>query len=258
MKIVVLGVGHMGAWLANELKVNNDVYVYDIDLTKTKRLDGVSVISKLDDIEVVKPQMLINTVSISETVSVFKSVAQFITIECMIIDMASVKGDIPAYYQTCGFKFASVHPMFGPTFANIQDLKEENAIVISESDTDAKDFLRIFFEEKGINVFEFSFEEHDKMIAYSLTLPFASSMVFAACMDNTAVPGTTFKKHLSIAQGLLSEDDYLLADIMFNRYSVKELDKVTSRLEFLKHIIKGKDYEEAVKFFNSLRNNIKK
>ena len=45
-----------------------------------------------------------------------------------------------------------------------------------------------------------------QMIAYSLTLPFASTMVFAACMNNTAVPGTTFRKHLEIAKGLLQED----------------------------------------------------
>jgi prephenate dehydrogenase len=75
-------------------------------------------------------------------------------------------------------------------------------------------------------------------------------------MEKTTVPGTTFKKHMNIAKGLLSEDDYLLADILFNKYSLKELDKVTSKLEFLKHVIKGRDYEEAVRFFNSLRNNV--
>ena len=94
------------------------------------------------------------------------------------------------------------------------------------------------------------------MIAYSLTLPFASSLVFAACMKNTAVPGTTFKRHLTIARGLLSEDDHLLAEILFNEYSLKQLEKVTSRLEFLKHVIKGRDYEEAQRFFNNLRENI--
>ncbi len=258
MKIVIVGLGHMGTWLANELKKDNQIYAYDIDAVKTKKIEGINSISKIEEIEEVKPQMFINTVSIRETVSVFKSITKYVSKDCLIVDMASVKGDIPEYYKTCGFNFGSIHPMFGPTFANIQDLREENAIIMSESNVLVKDFFKKLFKEKGINVFEFSFEEHDKMISYSLTLPFASSMVFAACMDNTAVPGTTFKKHLSIAQGLLSEDDYLLADIMFNKYSVKELDKVTSRLEFLKHIIKGRDYEEAIRFFNGLRDNIKK
>ena len=94
------------------------------------------------------------------------------------------------------------------------------------------------------------------MIAYSLTLPFASTMVFAACMDNTAVPGTTFRKHLEIARGLLSEDDYLLAEILFNPYSLAQLEKVTSRLDFLKHVILARDFEEAQRFFGNLRENI--
>ncbi|NIR17329.1 MAG: prephenate dehydrogenase/arogenate dehydrogenase family protein, partial [Desulfobacterales bacterium] len=65
-------------------------------------------------------------------------------------------------------------------------------------------------------VYEYTFEEHDKTIAYSLSVPFASSMVFAACMKKQEAPGTTFRKHLDIAKGLLSEDDHLLAEVMFN------------------------------------------
>jgi prephenate dehydrogenase len=82
-------------------------------------------------------------------------------------------------------------------------------------------------------------------------------MVFAACMDNTTVPGTTFKKHLEISRGLMSEDDFLLSEILFNKYSLPELEKVTSRLDFLKHVIRARDLEEAAKFFDRLRNNIK-
>ncbi len=93
-------------------------------------------------------------------------------------------------------------------------------------------------------------------MAYSLTVPFASTLVFAACMNRTAVPGTTFKKHMRIAKGLLSEDEWLLSEILFNKYSLKELENITNRLEYLKHIIKGKDKEEMKKFLEKLRKNI--
>jgi prephenate dehydrogenase len=107
-----------------------------------------------------------------------------------------------------------------------------------------------------VNIFEFSFKAHDQMTAYSLSLPFASTLVFASCMKNTAVPGTTFKRHLTIAKGLLSEDDHLLAEILFNDFSLEQLENVTARLEFLKHVIRDRDYEEAQRFFNKLRENI--
>jgi prephenate dehydrogenase len=257
MKIAIIGVGHMGGWLARVLSTNNEVAIYDTDKSKTKGVTKVEVLNDLSELSGFKPELLIDAVGIRETVSVFKSVENFLTKDCVLCDVASVKGEIPEYYKNSGFRFASVHPMFGPTFANIESLKDENAILIKESDEKIKKLFKDLFVSLELKVFEFSFEEHDKMIAYSLTLPFASTMVFAACMESTAVPGTTFKKHLNIAKGLLSEDDYLLADILFNKYSVKEIDKVTSRLEFIKHVIKGRDYEEAVKFFNKLRDNVK-
>jgi hypothetical protein len=75
-------------------------------------------------------------------------------------------------------------------------------------------------------------------------------------MERSTVPGTTFKKHLEIARGLLSEDDYLLAEVIFGPHSLEQLEKVTSRLEFLKHVIKGRDFDEARVFFARLRQNI--
>jgi prephenate dehydrogenase len=61
---------------------------------------------------------------------------------------------------------------------------------------------------------------------------------------------------MALARGLLSEDDHLLAEILFNPHSVAELNKITSRLEFLKHIISARDQGEAKEFFRRLRENI--
>ena len=61
---------------------------------------------------------------------------------------------------------------------------------------------------------------------------------------------------MTIACHLLSEDDLLLAEILFNPHSVAQPGRVKSQLEFLKHIIKGNDYEVAKEFFAKLRQNI--
>jgi prephenate dehydrogenase len=258
MRIVVIGVGHMGGWFAKELTAEgNKVAVFDTDPQKTGGLHGITVLHKFSELSDFSPELLLNAVSIQQTVAAFNACIPYLPDYCVLADVTSVKGDLPKYYQQGKFRYASLHPMFGPTFANVNDLQEENVILISESDPNAREFFRIFFSSRGVTIFEFSFKRHDQMIAYSLTLPFASTLVFAACMNNTAVPGTTFKRHLTIAQGLLSEDDHLLAEILFNQYSLEQLEKVTARLEFLKHVIKGRDYEEAQRFFNQLRKNIK-
>ena len=81
-------------------------------------------------------------------------------------------------------------------------------------------------------------------------------MVFAACMKKQEAPGTTFRKHLDIAKRLLSEDDHLLAEILFNTHTIRQIEEINSRLAHLTHIIRGRDFEEMQKFLNRLRDNI--
>jgi prephenate dehydrogenase len=167
-----------------------------------------------------------------------------------------VKVGLRELYEGLGKRFVSTHPMFGPTFANIGNLRDENAIVIRESDEEGKAFFRDFYRSLHLQIYEYTFEEHDKTIAYSLSIPFASSMVFAACMEKQEAPGTTFRKHLEIARGLFSENDDLLSEIMFNPQSLKQIEKINSRLVYLTHIIRAKDYDEMQKFLARMRKNI--
>ncbi|MFH1784910.1 MAG: prephenate dehydrogenase/arogenate dehydrogenase family protein [Candidatus Micrarchaeota archaeon] len=256
MKIAIIGTGKMGSWLAKELARDNEILLYD---RNRKKADGVGigrVLAGLDELKTSAPDLLINAVSLENTISVFQEIEKHLDKKCMICDVASIKGELLEYYQRCKHKFVSVHPMFGPTFANVEALSNENMAIIKESDQEGAKFFEDLAKKLEINIFHYTFKEHDEMMAYSLTLPFASTMVFAACMDAKAVPGTTFKKHRLLAKGLLSEEDNLLAEILFNKYSLTQLEHVTARLEFLKHVIKARDYEEAKKFFNKLRENI--
>jgi len=257
MRIAVLGAGHMGRWLILELAKDNDVAVYDIDGSKIGNMPLVKNLTDWGGLGAFQPDLLINAVSLQNTVAAFESAVPYLPPHCLLSDVASIKGEIPGFYREAKFRFVSLHPMFGPTFANVQQLADENVIIISESDPLGVSFFRSFFGRLGLRTSQCSFDEHDRMIAYSLALPFASTMVFAACMDRSTVPGTTFKKHLEIARGLLSEDDFLLGEILFGPHSLEQLEKVTSRLEFLKHVIKEKDLDEAKAFFAKLRENIR-
>jgi prephenate dehydrogenase len=260
MNIAIIGAGHMGAWLTQTLIKDNEISVFDQYPEKSQQLADqlgrIRVLKSWKDFEKYPPSLLINAVSIRNTRSAFESVLPHVPPDTILADMASVKGGLPRFYSDCGYRFASVHPMFGPTFANVDRIEDENVVIIKESDSEGAAFFRRFFSNLGVNIYEYSFQEHDEMMAYSLTLPFASTMVFAACMKTQTVPGTTFKKHQTIAEGLLAEDDFLLSEILFNPESLVQLEKVTNKLEFLKHVIRGRDTEEAIKFFERLRDNI--
>jgi len=256
MRILVLGAGRMGAWLVEELCLDHEVAIYDLDKRKLKYFFNVTRFLEPSEAEGFAPELVINAVSIANIHEAFEDCLPYLPEECILSDVASVKTGIHELYKTLGKKFVSTHPMFGPTFANVRDLSNENAIIIKESDEEAKSFFQDFYRGLKLNVHEYTFEEHDQTIAYSLSSPFASSMVFAACMKKQKAPGTTFRKHLDIAKGLFSEDDHLLSEIMFNPYTVKQIEEINSKLSYLTHIIRGRDYEEMQKFLNKLRQNI--
>ena len=257
MKIFIIGAGHMGSWLTEELCHDHDVAVFDTDPRKLKYFINVHRYMSLDEVKNFKPELVINCVSLNKTEEVFDALLPLIPDDCILSDIASVKNGLYNYYKKTGKRFVSTHPMFGPTFGNVRNLSNESAIIITESDNEGKNFFDDLFRNLKLKIYEYSFTEHDEITAYSLSTPFASSLVFAACMKKIDAPGTTFKKHMEIARGLLSEDDYLLSEIMFNPYTLKQIESINSQLSYLTHIIKGRDFEEMEKFLLRLRENIK-
>lgn len=256
MKILVVGAGKMGSWLIESLCLDYEVAAYDNDLTRLKYFFNTVKLVSPEEIREFDPDMVINAVSLEITVQVFSEIIPYLRKDCILADITSVKNGLKKFYPESGFRFVSTHPMFGPTFANIKDLTGQSAIIIRESDEEGKDFFRKFYSSFHLNIFEYSFTEHDQTIAYSLAIPFASTMVFAACMKKQEAPGTTFKKHQEIARGLFSEDDFLLSEIMFSPFTLEQIEKIGSELDRLKEIIREKDTFQMRKFLNGLRKNI--
>ncbi len=257
MKILVLGAGKMGSWLIESLCLDYEVAAYDSDLARLKYFFNTVKLVSYEEIREFDPDMVINAVSLEITVPVFREVLPYLRKDCILADITSVKNGLQKFYPESGRRFVSTHPMFGPTFANLKDLSGQSAIIISESDDEGKAFFRNFFESFNLKIFEYSFVEHDQTIAYSLSIPFASTLVFAACMKKQEAPGTTFRKHLDIAKGLFSEDDFLLSEILFSPFTLEQLELISEKMEYLREIIKEKDTEKMRTFLNSLRKNIR-
>lgn len=256
MRIAVVGAGNMGSWLVESLCLDYEVGVYDSDRNKLKYFFNSRKFLYYDELFEFQPDMLINAVSLENTVSVFEEMVPYLPENCILADITSVKNGLAKFYQKAGRRFVSTHPMFGPTFANVKDLSEENAIIIKESDEEGKEFFRDFYSSHKLKIHEYSFSEHDETIAYSLSIPFSSTLVFASCMKEQEAPGTTFRKHNEIARGLLSEDDYLLSEILLNPYSLEQVEQIRGSLDELIKMIKGKDTAGLQKYFSTLRANL--
>lgn len=246
----------MGSWLVESLCLEYEVGVYDTDRSKLKYFFNSRKFLYLEEIMDFSPDILINAVGLDRTIEAFDEIVSYLPQNCILADITSVKSGLSDYYNKLGRRFVSLHPMFGPTFANVKDLSDENAIIITESDEEGKAFFREFFGGLKMRIHEYSFQEHDETIAYSLSIPFSSTMVFAACMKTQEAPGTTFKKHYGIAEGLLSEDDYLLTEILLSPYSLGQVERINKQLEGLIAMIRNRDKEQLRAFFQQLRENI--
>ncbi len=258
MKILILGAGKMGSFFIDLLSFDHEVAVFEKDPRRLRFTYNCQRLTTLDEIQDFKPQLLINAVTVKNTIPAFQQVIPHLPKDCIISDIASVKTGLKDFYQQTGMHYVSTHPMFGPTFANLQQLAHENAIIISEGDHLGRVFFKDLYQQLGLSIYEYSFEQHDQTVAYSLSIPFVSTFVFAAVMKHQDAPGTTFKRHMQIAKGVLNEDDYLLQEILFNPYTHDQVSQIRNELKQLLDIIDSKDAEGMKQYLTKIRNNVRR
>ena len=228
----------MGSFFIDLLSFDHEVAVFERDPKRMRFTYNCQRFTSYEEIREFKPELLINAVTLKYTIPVFKEVIPYLPKECIISDIASVKTDLKDFYESTGMRYVSTHPMFGPTFANLQQLSEENAIIISEGDYMGRIFFKDLYQKLGLNIYEYTFEEHDKTVAYSLSIPFVS----------------TFR----IAKGVLNEDDYLLQEILFNPYTHDQVSQIRTELKELLEIIDHKDADGMKGYLTKIRNNVKR
>ena len=257
MRILILGAGKMGSFFTDLLSFRHETAVFDIDPKRMRFVYNTYRFTTPEEIQAFKPELVINAATVKYTLEAFRRVLPLLPRECILSDIASVKTGLKEFYTSCGFRYVSTHPMFGPTFASMSNLSDENAIIITEGDHLGRIFFKDLYSSLKLNIFEYTFEEHDATVAYSLSIPFVSTFAFAAVMKHQDAPGTTFKRHMAIARGVLSEDDYLLQEILFNPHTPAQVKQIRAELDELLTIIEGKDAEGMKRYLTKIREHIK-
>ena len=257
MKILILGAGKMGSFFCDLLSFDHEVAIYDPNPDRLKFTFNVQRFMTPEETEPFRPDLVINAATVKYTIQAFEKVLPFIPKTAILSDIASVKTGLPEFYAEKGYRFVSTHPMFGPTFASLSNLANENAIIIKEGDEEGREFFRALYRKLRLHIEDYTFAEHDETIAYSLSIPFTSTLVFGSVMKHQDAPGTTFKRHMAIAHGLMGEDDYLLTEILFNPHTSGQLDRIQENLTELKAIIDRRDSEAMKLFLDRVRENLR-
>lgn len=133
----------MGSFFLDLLSFDHETAVYDKDPKRMRFTYNCRRMTSLGEVGDFRPELVINAVTLKYTITAFEEVMPYLPPECIVSDISSVKTGLHEYYKQCGHPFVSTHPMFGPTFANLQQLSEENAIIISQGDY----MGRIFFKD---------------------------------------------------------------------------------------------------------------
>lgn len=248
----------MGSFFIDLLSFDHEVGVYEKDAKRMRFTYNCQRFSNLEEIGQFAPDLVINAVTVKYTIAAFEEVLPFLPKECIVSDIASVKTGLKDFYEKAGHPFVSTHPMFGPTFANLQQLSEENAIIINEGDYMGRIFFKDLYQKLDLNIYEYSFDEHDRTVAYSLSIPFVSTFVFAAVMKHQDAPGTTFKRHMRIAKGVLNEDDFLLQEVLFNPYTHDQVSQIRTELKQLLEIIDNRDAQGMKDYLTKIRDNVRR
>ena len=158
MRILILGAGKMGSFFCDLLSFDHDVAIYDYDPKRLRFSYNARRFSELgDELRDFAPELVINAATVKYTIQAFESVLPYIPETAILSDIASVKTGLPEFYERAGHPFVSTHPMFGPTFASLSNLAEENAIIIKEGNCLGKAFFRDLYSRLHLHIEEYTF-----------------------------------------------------------------------------------------------------
>jgi prephenate dehydrogenase len=168
MTVGIIGLGRFGTLAAKIMSKHFDVVAYDVNSAKApKRI-------KMVELKVAAAQeVVILAVPIREMKDVLKKISHYVKKGSLVCDVCSVKEKplewmekyLPAHVSMLG-----THPLFGPD--SVSKNFQGNDIVLCPVRIHNKLYKRIKHElvKAGLNVFELTPPEHDKIMAYTQTL----------------------------------------------------------------------------------------
>ena len=148
----------MGSFFLDLLSFEHETAVYEKNPERLRFTFNTLRFTSMEEVEAFKPELVINAVTVKYTIPAFEEVIPHLPKDCIISDISSVKTGLKDFYEQCGHRYVSTHPMFGPTFANLNQLSHENAIIISEGDYMGRIFFKDLYSRLGLSIYEYSFE----------------------------------------------------------------------------------------------------
>lgn len=164
---IVGGYGRMGRFLSRLFKEDGfDVTICGRRIDEAKRAAKRLKVSfgSIDE-SVRKADLVIVSVPVKHVYEVCMSIADKMKKGSMLVEIASVKTGIADRLSRelpRHVRFASLHPLFGPTG---RDLRDRNIAMIRDGDVKASRALSSYLKSKGATITYLTVDEHDRAMA---------------------------------------------------------------------------------------------
>ncbi len=258
-RILIAGAGRMGRWFITLLSNRHEVAVIEPLPERREFSEKVTIIDSYGEIRSFSPSLVINCAGLEITVDLFRELDPFLKGDTVLCDIASLKRGVEEYYRESGRRFVSLHPMFGPTLADMSSLQGYNMLIVNGSDKEYANFFRECFRPAGLAISEVDFNNHDEIMASALSAPMLSSIVFAASLNgHESVPGgSSYRSQRELAMRLLDGDSEIMSLLLTNISTVGTIDKMIDSLTTIRGFVDKGDKDSIYRAITELSSSLR-
>ncbi len=217
----IVGMGRMGSWMARRLGPFVDVLCNDI-----RRIEGYRNVS-LHEIARGCDFIMVSTPS-DVVPKIVRRVGKLMREDALIFDIATVKGNLKEELSSVRGRACSLHPMFGP--AARQD--REQRVVLMEVKGECEDLVDLL-ERAGLVVERGSIDEHDRMVARTIGLPYliTLSLLKIKRAEMKVYEGMSFSYLMNLSSALVSDSVELVSAILGMKEMPEAVEELVSAMK---------------------------
>ena len=165
MKVVIIGTGEMGKWLAKFSKRLGEVAVVSRSAAKARRVATELKVASMPTRDAAAwADIILVAVPISQTPAMLAELAKVARKGSLLADVASVKtGAVDAMKRiTADLELVSIHPLFGP---GATSLRNKDIVVVPVRPGKLYRELMRALEKNGARITEMDADTHDRVMA---------------------------------------------------------------------------------------------
>jgi prephenate dehydrogenase len=228
IEFAVIGAGRFGIFWGRHLSKYHPVYFYDRDISRKNLIKQFGAWASLEEC-LCKPFIFL-TIPIRRIEGFIKEYAADIRPGSVLIDCASVKMIVIDWFQQHlpeQIYFAASHPLFGPDSA--RNGLTDHTIALIPGRVPFRHYsvlVDLFAEKMQLRVLNITAEEHDRLMAYNLTLIHHLGRTFHDMqISQLALKMASLSKLNHIARVTMNDSEELFYDFHYFNPFAKEVEE---------------------------------